>query len=74
MYYFIEAQTLTDGTTAQAIYVKNTFAEAVAAFHSALAYAAQVATVKRCLCVVMNDKGLIYKNEVWERDPEAADE
>lgn len=70
MYYFIEAQTMEDGTTAQAIYAKATYADAVAAFHASLAYAAQVETVKRCLCVVMNDKGLIYKNEVWERNPE----
>lgn len=70
MYYFVEAQVLTDGATAQAIYVKNSFNEAVAAFYGALAYAAQVATVERCLAVIMDSKGLIYKNEVWERNPE----
>lgn len=70
MFYFIEVQNLNDGTLAQAIYAKDSLNEAIAAFHSSLAYAAQSTNVDKCLCVVMNDRGLIYYNELWEKNLE----
>ena len=66
-YYFIETQHLSDGTAAQAIYAKESFDSALAAFHASMAYAMQGTAVEKVMCMVVDEDGYAYKSEVWKR-------
>lgn len=67
MYYFIEIQITKDETSAQAIYKKSSYDEALTSFHASLSYAMQGDTVVKAICVILDSDGNTVKLESWER-------
>lgn len=61
-YYLVKIQTGTGGTT-QGVYAYNSYDEALAAFHTELAYRSSSRT--STVCVILDDRGNTQKRECW---------
>lgn len=68
MFYLVIIQ----NDTTQAIYKYDTFDQALAAFHSEMAYRAEGRD--STVCVILNRIGELIKREDWQRPVEPAEE
>ena len=67
MTYFTEEISITnDGSVACAITPRESYNQAISAYHQILASATINTNVKKCYCEVKDDSGLVYKSEVYE--------
>lgn len=66
MYYLVKIQSGTNGNS-QAMPAYNTYDEALAAYHSELAYRAEGRT--STLCVILDEYGNTINKELWRAAP-----
>lgn len=72
-YYTIEVAELLDGTNAQTINLhvddenSSAYDKAMAKFHEFMHYQMIVGTVKKALCLVMSEQGVVSHTESWEK-------
>lgn len=62
MYYLVIIQ----NDSAQAIYAYNSMDDALAQFHSELAYRAEART--STVCVILDANGALVKRDVWRKE------
>lgn len=67
MYYLIE-KTVTTSGTAKAIWDKDTLDLATSQLHQTLASAMVNPDVSSCLCMVMDERGVVVRHDYWERE------
>jgi len=77
MTYFVLEATTTDQGTAKLVTEKETLNEGIMLFHQVMAAARANENVIEALCIVVNSKGGIEKNEhyqTYEEEPEVIEE
>lgn len=75
-YFVLEATTTSEGT-AKLVTEKETLNEGIMLFHQVMAAARANTNVTEALCIVVNSKGGIEKNEhyqTYEEEPEVIEE
>ena len=66
MYYLVEI-TVANGTPAKAVWEKNTQDDALMQLHQTLASAMANPAAASCLCMVIDGRGMVARQEYWER-------
>ena len=75
MFYFLVIQTFNDGTpTAKALFDYETMDAAKSALFSNMFSSMANASIKSVLCEIIDEKEIVLKHEIWERNPEADEE
>ncbi len=67
MYYLIIIQ----NNTTSAIYAHNNYDSALVAFHNELAWRGIDRT--RTVCVIMDESGMVLRNEIWMKQEEVVE-
>ena len=66
-YYTLEATQSTDGTYAQALFVHDTYDDAIAKYHEFMHYQMIVGTTQMALCMVISEQGVVSVTERWDK-------
>jgi hypothetical protein len=66
-YYTLEATQSTDGTYAQALFVHDTYDNAIAKYHEFMHYQMIVGTTQMALCMVISEQGVVSVTERWDK-------
>ena len=68
-YLLLERTLLSDGTTPQAVWTKESFKDAIMQLHQTLASAMANANVVSCLCMVITEEGEVLRKEYYNTRP-----
>lgn len=66
MFFLVQIKIKNDGTVEKGTSSYTNMKDALIQFHTAMSSAMTKDDVRKCTCVIMNENGLVHKNEVYE--------